>query len=209
MKQKALINSSNLKDYELTIYAQNIFSKMTGNTNFLNPQPPLLSIQSFITAYNAALIKADDGNKADTANKNATRLSLENALNSLATYVNLTANYDVVKLESSGFNISKLPEPVGILEAPNLIIHSGNNPGEINYEITSTPHASGYIILYSTLPAPADLADWHSKTVSSYKGMITNLTHETKLVFKATAISSEANKMGIYNYSDPVERIVP
>ena len=209
MKQKALTNSSNLKDNELINYAQYIFSKMTGNTNFLTPQPTLQVLQGFITAYNTALVKAIDGNKADTANKNATRLSLESSLSMLANYVNLTANYDLVKLESSGFTISKLPEAVGILGAPNLNIDYGNNPGEVNYEITSTPNASGYIILYTPLPAPADNSLWRSKTVSASKGTITNLPHETKLIFKATATSSEANKMGQYNFSNPVERLVP
>ena len=32
---------------------------------------------------------------------------------------------------------------------------------------------------------------------------------ETKYVIKAAAISSEANKMGVYNFSDPVEKLVP
>ena len=209
MKQKALINCSNLKDNELINYAQNIFSKLTGNTSFLTPQPTLQALQGLITAYSAAFVKAIDGNKADTANKNATRLSLETALSTLANYVNLTANYDLVKLESSGFTISKLPESVGILDAPNLKIDYGNNSGEVNYEITSTPNASGYIILYTPLPAPADNSLWRSKTVSAAKGTITNLPHETKLIFKATATSSEANKMGQYNFSNPVERLVP
>ena len=209
MKQKALTNCSNLKDNDLVNYAQSIFNKLTANSSFSSPQPTLQVLQGFITAYSTALVKAIDGNKADTANKNATRLSLESALSMLDNYVNLTANYDLVKLESSGFTISKLPESVGILDAPNLKIDYGNNPGEVNYEITSTPNASGYIILYTPLPAPADNSLWRSKTVSAAKGTITNLPHETKLIFKATATSSEANKMGQYNFSNPVERLVP
>ena len=72
-------------------------------------------LQEAITAYSDALVKFQDGRKVDTANKNATRLTLENYLFALGNYVNLVADDDVVKLDSSGFAISKTPQPVGIL----------------------------------------------------------------------------------------------
>ena len=164
---------------------------------------------SLITLYSTALLKSIDGNKADTANKNATRTDLVNALSLLANYVNLTAENDLVKLESSGFNLTKTPTPVGILDAPILKIYFGNNPGEVGYEISSDSKATEHIILYTTLPAPENDADWHSKVVSGSKGILTNLEHKKEHIFKATAISPEANKRNLYNYSDPVEQYVP
>jgi hypothetical protein len=42
------------------------------------------------------------------------------------------------------------------------------------------------------------------------KVTLTNLKSESKYDFKAAAIiSTEANKTGIYNYSDTVEKLVP
>ena len=119
------------------------------------------------------------------------------------------AENDVVKLDSSGFPLSKLPEPIGILEAPNLTVYYGKNPGEISIEMSVIPKASGYIVLYSPLPAPGENAEWYDKLFSSVKGTLTNLKSETKYIFKAAAISSEANKMGTYNFSDSVEKLVP
>ena len=115
----------------------------------------------------------------------------------------------MVKLDSSGFPLSKLPIPIGILEAPTLTVHYGNNPGELIIEISVVPKASGYIVLYSTLPAPADNKEWYETVFSGTIGTLTNLKSETKYVIKAAAISTEANKMGVYNFSDPVEKLVP
>ncbi len=209
MKQKVLISSAHIKDNEFASFAQKIILDMTSNPNFTTPQPTLAIVQGLITLYIAALVKSIDGSKEDTANKNACRTKLESALSVLANYVNLISDYDVVKLESSGFTLSKIHAPIGILEAPNLLIHFGNNPGEVNYEISPVHKATSYILLYSILPAPADSAEWRSRTVSGTKGTLMGLDHETKYIFKATATSTEANKLDLYNFSNPVEHLVP
>ena len=133
--QKALIDFSGVKDGDLADDAQKIVDKMTGNLNYTAPQPSLSVVQSAITAYSAAVIKSKDGTKEDTANKNATRLVLQDALYTLGNYVNMTAESNLVKLESSGFSISKLPEAVGILDAPTLHVDYGKNPGELIIDI--------------------------------------------------------------------------
>ena len=207
--QKAIISFTKVRDSELANTAQNIVNKMTTNPYFTDPQPPLTTIQDYIAAYSAALVKAKDGSKEDTANKNACRLTLETALFTLGNYVNLVTENDVVKLESSGFPLSKLPIPIGILDAPHLTVSYGKNPGELIIEISVVPKASGYIVLYSPLPAPADNNEWYETVFSGTRGTLTRLKSETKYVIKAAAISTEANKMGVYNFSDPVEKLAP
>ena len=125
--QKAVINFSRVKDNTLANAAQHIVIKMTGNTNFTAPNPSLETLQIAITLYAAALIKAKDGSKVDTADKNAKRRQLEALLYSLGSYVNMTVGSDLVKLDSSGFNLTKMYGPVGILDALNLNINYGNN----------------------------------------------------------------------------------
>ena len=56
---------------------------------------------------------------------------------------------------------------------------------------------------------PAENAEWYDKLFFTAKGTLTHLKSETKYVFKAAAISSEANKIGTYNFSDPVEKLIP
>ena len=207
--QKALIHFSKIRDNELVSYAQKIVLKMTNNPNFTTPHPELSRIQEAITLYSMALIKSKDGSKEDTANKVATRLVLENLLSTLGGYVNQTSANDLIKLDSSGFKVSKTPSVIGILDAPTLNVYYGKNPGEMIIEIGFVPNSTEYLLLFTPSPAPADDAEYYTKLFSKTKGTISNLTSGIKYIFKATATSSEANKMGTYNFSNPVEKFVP
>ena len=207
--QKAIISFSKTKDHELADIGQAIANKMTNNPNYPTPTLSISDLQAAITAYSSALIQAQDGSKADVVSKNASRTTLENDLSALGNYVNLIADGDALKLQSSGFPLTKLPEPIGILDAPILTVHYGENAGEMGVEISPIAKASGYIVLYAVVPAPADNNDWSSKSMSSSKSTLTHLKSGNKYVFKAAALSSEANKMNIYNFSTPIEKIVP
>ena len=207
--QKAVINFSRVKDNTLANAAQHIVIKMTGNTNFTAPNPSLETLQIAITLYAAALIKAKDGSKVDTADKNAKRRQLEALLYSLGSYVNMTVGSDLVKLDSSGFNLTKMYGPVGILDAPNLSINYGNNSGEVSFNISVIPKARGYKILFTILPEPLTDAEWTTQIVSKTKGIMVHLKPQTRYRFKATALSAEANKMNLYNFSTPVDLFVP
>jgi|GEM_PF-2758987 hypothetical protein len=51
------------------------------------------------------------------------------------------------RLDSSGFALSKLSSPVGILDAPStLTVNYGKNPGEVSLEIGTVEQASAYIV---------------------------------------------------------------
>ena len=67
----------------------------------------------------------------------------------------------------------------------------------------------GYIVLNSPLPAPADNNERNSMLLSKAKGTLNNLKSESKYEFKAAATRTEANKMGSYNFSALVEKLVP
>jgi len=107
-------------------------------------------------------------------------------LSSLGLYVNSVALGDAMKLESSGFNLTKNPEPVGYLPAPQYLkISEGENPGEIYVEICPVPNATGYVFLYAPSPAPAGNEEWYAKTFSSSKNYITGLKSGVKYSFKS------------------------
>jgi hypothetical protein len=117
---------------------------------------------------------------------------------------------DVVKLDSTGFKLWKLPQPVGILEAPAFLnITYGNNPSEVSIEIDFVQRVTGYIVLYTPSPTSEDNNEWYSQLFSKSKGTLTHLKRECKYDFKAEAVSSEANKMNLYNFSDTVEKFIP
>ena len=95
------------------------------------------------------------------------------------------------------------------MPAPHLTVGYGNNPGELTIDIKVVPNASGYIVLYAPSPGPAENLEWYEILLSTSKGTLKNLKSGTKYVIKAAAISSEANKLGQYNFSEPVEKMAP
>jgi len=207
-KLKAIINFKRYSDTEFADLANHIILGMTKNPDFPTPMPALTVIQASYKAFTDAMAKSNGGNKQETADKNAKRIDLELNLANLGNYVNSVSNGDVVKLDGSGFPISKQPEPIGILPPPDYIhVADGDNHGEFNFEIAHVLKATGYVVLIAESPAPEDDAKWQSKTFSKTKGTIVGLARGKKYILKAAATSTEANKLGHYNFSQPVERI--
>lgn len=212
-KQKAIIDFSKVKDNDLPEAAYLIYNKMTGNADF--PTPPVLmpAYKSAIDEYSDALIKSKDGTKQDTAIKNAKREILLGMITENGNYVNLIANGDLVKLEGSGYPLTKVPEPIGILEKPvSFAVTDGDNPGIVNIEIALVSRATGYIVAFCLVPddgvLPTDDAKWFTKLFSKTTGQIAELESGKKYAFKAAATSPEASKMDQYSFTEPIERFV-
>ena len=55
---------------------------------------------------------------------------------------------------------------------------------------------------------PPPDAQWQSKAFSKATGLITGLQSGKKYAFKSAATSPEANKIGLYNFTEPIERFV-
>ncbi|MCX6158110.1 MAG: hypothetical protein NTY74_09065 [Ignavibacteriae bacterium] len=211
--QKAIINFQNVKDNDLTEVAQLIYDKLATNPDF--PTPPVLmpALKVGILDYSTALVKSKDGTKQDTAIKNAKRKILEGMLTENGNYVNLVANGDLVKLEGSGYPLTKVPAPIGILEQPKSFkVSDGIDPGTVTVENSGVEKSTGYIVLYYDVtdgtPPPSNDSEWLSKLFSKTTGLITGLKSGHKYMFKSAATSPEANKISLYNFTEPVERFV-
>jgi hypothetical protein len=190
-----------------------IYEKLSGNPDFPTPPVTLLAYKTAISDYSTALVKSKDGTKQDTAIKNAKREILVGMMNDLGNYVNLTADGNLVMLEGSGFPLTKQPEPIGILEQPKSFkVSDGIDPGSVSVEIGIVEKSTGYIILYyevkEDVPAPANDSLWQKSLFSKTTGLITGLKSGSKYMFKCAATSPEANKIGLYNFTEPVERFV-
>jgi len=103
-----------------------------------------------------------------------------------------------------------VPAHIGILDAPKYVeIIYGNNSGEVTVNIDKVNKATDYLLLYMPAPASADNNEWFSKVFSKSTGTLHGLKSGTKYAFKATAMSSEANKMDSYNFSSTIEKLIP
>lgn len=212
-KQKAKIVFTKFKDNDLPEIAQMIHGKMNGNPDFPSPPVSMVQLQTAITEYTAALVKAKDGSKQDTAIKNAKRKTMEEMLSKNGNYINFTAAGNLVKLEGSGYPLTKQPEPIGILAQPEFFkVSEGIDPGSVTIEIGIVEKSRGYIVLFHEIKAgeapPANDMEWQKCFFTKTNGLITGLKSGGKYVFKCAATSALSNRMNMYNFSEPVERYV-
>ena len=91
---------------------------MTGNPSFPAPNPDLALVSSAETALNVAIAAAANRDSVAIADRNTKYGFLYDLLNQLGDNVQDTAKGDKDIILSSGFEVRKTPEPIGILPAP-------------------------------------------------------------------------------------------
>ncbi|MGA2028473.1 MAG: hypothetical protein ABSG87_00155 [Verrucomicrobiota bacterium] len=116
-----------LRDYakktngQLGDFTLHVADALTGNANFTTPPVTPAALTTQGNGFNAAVSVCVGSTPADTLNKNTLRDQLIVTLDTLATYVELTANNDPQKIMSSGFGLHL---PAGL-----LLLHVGNASG--------------------------------------------------------------------------------
>jgi hypothetical protein len=204
ISMKRSINSfTNLSDGNLESKTHSIIGNMTGNANFPTPTPSLAVVEAAAGNYSSALIKALTGNRADVADKNAKRAELENVLRSLCTYVNLTANGDVTKLLTSGFDISKDRQSIVLTRPENLRVENGTASGTLQISVKAVKGAHAYFHEYTTDVTMAP-GSWVSTTGTTSRMQFVNLQPGTVYYCRVGAIGTNNQLL----YSDPVSRMV-
>ncbi len=200
MIKKALSGFDRYSDTDFIDRASTAVKSLTGNPDFLNPEPPLEDIQAAIDAFYEAFLTVKQGaGKQETAIKNQRRHELEALLKRLVVYVNLTAAGDVIKLDSTGLEISKDPSAVGILPAPaNFILTAASQPGEVAIQIEKVDRAMGYIVQYRK---DGDTAV-QELILSKTHGVLTQLTSVTRYFVRVGTLSSDANDLHHYNFTE-------
>ena len=205
MTRKVLTGFYGETDDSILVNAKTILSSMTDNPNFVTPAPALADIAVSLEKYENALIKARQTQSAqDVEIKKVDKTELQNLLSKLAIYVNLTADGDFVKLESSGFQLNKEPHTHGILEAPHAISLSSIHAGQVEIKIDKVANASGYLVMYKEIGEEI----WNNVLLSKTAGTIKNLKSVAKYEFKAAATSSASNAANEYNYSQIANVVV-
>jgi len=181
------------------IKCQEIVTNMTGNANYPTPNPALAGISTAIgelaDAYEAAL----DLGKTKKAIMREKDEALDNLMRTLRDYVNEVGNGDEVILMSSGFDLAKLPSPIGPLSAPiNLRALYSETPGEVYLRWKPVYGASTYKIQYKS--DGQDDAEWMDAGLST-KGRftVTGLENAKYYWFRVAANGAA----GLSPYSDP------
>jgi len=108
-------------------------TKMTGNPDFATPEPTLLELKAGREALETAITEAAGGDHAKVFARQLAEAALDDLLVRMAMYVSNKAAGDELKILSTGFELRKLPEPIGPLSAPiDLEARTGALPGSID-----------------------------------------------------------------------------
>ncbi len=92
-------------DSLLITFVQAVLAAMTGNLNFVTPNPTLAAITIALNNFMTAYANAADGSRTATAIKNQLRALLIAELRLLASYVEDIGDNDQAVLIGSGFSI--------------------------------------------------------------------------------------------------------
>jgi hypothetical protein len=200
-KSFVIIDYSRDTDLELDVFAQNVYTALNPNPNFTWGETVMRNFQSNITAYRTALEKAQNGTPAETARKNAARKVLVVDLKNIALEVNIQANGDLLKLQSSGLRLAKTRSKVGILPKPTgFTVRSGGNSGDLLCIVDTHPNALSYNFYSAPAPSPASINDWRLTPSTTHKKNIAGFTPGKQYELKCAYQGSEETLV----YSDPV-----
>lgn len=135
-------------------------TKMTGNAAFATPDPTLLELKAGREALETAITEAAGGDHAKVFARQLAEAALDDLLVRMALYVSNTAAGDELVILSSGFELRKLPEPIGPLGAPQeLEARTGALPGSI--QLRWRPEKGAYYYqVFVNAADPAVEADW-------------------------------------------------
>jgi len=191
-------------DAKLIVRATNIWTMMGASAYFPTPIPSLSVLRDAIDAFAAAVAEAETGGTYQKAVKNEMKAQLALLLQTLGSYVLLTAEGQLIIAQSSGFTIAKAPSPQPPVQAAtNQKLEDGANAGELVYSFDKVKGAKGYIYQYTADPL-TEASTWQSQVGTVRKAFFEGLESGKKYWCRVMAIGT--NGQGVY--SEPISRIV-
>ena len=138
----------------------NVIGKMTGNAHFATPAVPLATLQTLADQLTVAIEEATNGSRHSKIVRDDIALEVKNLLSKQADYVRTVAVGDKQILESSGFELAKQPEPLGVPAAPSYLSYRMTGiEGEVELRCGAVPGATGYHFMM-TDKDPAIYREW-------------------------------------------------
>ena len=169
MKQNIRLTLSRLNPVAVLMLLRNVISKMTGNPLFATPKVPLADMTLLANELSAAIDLATAGSRQAKLDRNALVKTAKVDLNAQADYVRSICAGDAAMLNSSGFDLTKQPEPAGIPFAPlNVTVRATGKLGELEVRCDRSKGAIGYGVFMTTTD-PAEKGPW---TLLAYTGRV-------------------------------------
>jgi hypothetical protein len=162
-------------------------TKMLASVLFTLPPFPLPTVTTAANNFNTAVAASVHGMPANTLNKYNLRTVLLRMLNQLATYVELVANNDPVKILASDFSLTstvRTPLAPG-LTSISAVTNVASGKLELTLAVAENAHA--YIVEYAMLPNGAA----QTKTITDpHEVVLTGLTPGTNYFIRVRVMGS-------------------
>lgn len=188
--------------------ADRIVAAMTGNPNFVTPNPSLAATTAaktaMLTAYNTALTLRQQAQAATDLQAEIEK-GFDRTLTSLSLYVESAADGNDAKIQSAGMSVKDAAVPVGQLLAPtDLYAEVGGGDGEVDLNWKPVLGAKSYLIQMTTDPNVPDSWAFKKNATDSFTA-ITGLTSGSKYWFRVAAVGAA----GQGDFSDPAAKYAP
>ncbi|MBP9080570.1 MAG: fibronectin type III domain-containing protein [Flavobacteriales bacterium] len=149
-----------------------VVTHMTGNPLFATPVVPLANMTTLADNLGLAIQAAVNGSRQDRLDRDALLEQAKALLNTQADYVRSQCAGHPAKLASSGYQLRRSPEPIGIPGQPdNLQARITGITGQLELRWESVRGAHGYQV-WMTDKDPELHASWQS---TGYTSRVTHL----------------------------------
>jgi hypothetical protein len=168
-----------------------VIKMLTGNAQLPSPPVKLAEMETLAEAYATAIEDARDGSKLSKEVRNALTRQVRSVLTQTGNYVRTAANGDATILASSGFEMAKKPEPVGLPAMPkNLKVLPGTLSGTTEVRWHRTSGAFSYQV-ERCAGDPAVEANWSVLTISTQARFVDKGLESFKLYnYRVSAIGT-------------------
>ena len=191
MKSNIRLNLTALRPVALLALMRNVVAKMTGNANFPTPAVDLADLKAKADALEAAIEAATFGSRQSKLLRNDLEREAKDMLRAQANYVRSVCNGDRSMLDSSGFELARLPEPIGIPGTPEKMeARMTNLRGQVDLRWSSVHGAHGYQVWMTDKDPAVDGAWTAIGYTTRVKHLITDLESYKAYWFCVSAIGT-------------------
>ncbi|MBP6310686.1 MAG: fibronectin type III domain-containing protein [Flavobacteriales bacterium] len=160
MKSNIKLSLYKLIPIALLALVRNVITKLTGNAFFPTPVVSLATMTAKADEFEVAIQAATAGSRQSKLMRDALALDIGEMLRAQADYVRSVCLGDRVMLESSGFDLRKQPERIGLPGTPEIkIAKMTGKQGQAQLRWTGENGTSAYHV-WMTDKDPAEFSSW-------------------------------------------------
>lgn len=170
---------------------RHVRTAMTTNPNFPEPLVKLADMLLLADELAEAIDRATNGGKLEREKRDKLVAKAKEMLNTQANYVRAMAKGDAEVLVSSGFELQRVPQPLGVPQAPVFKLgRATGRSGELDLRWNAARGVDAFRLHIST-EDPAQGGKWEEVSITT-KGrfMVTDLESYKAYWFGVTAIGA-------------------